>query len=1542
MRLFYVIKILFHLIFLVSGSALLAQELDCANGIDDDQDGFIDCADSECAGQGTCSEAFICTNTLYQVISNSLMRLDPLSGTYELVGKASNNYNGAGYNVQDGYIYGIRSALDGIHLWKINASGLVEDKGLIYQFSGRTYVGDFDENGNLYTYQSGSSAYLSYVDVDAEVLESKRLSITNLSKNTPAAADITYNPVFKKFYGLDARNILFVLDPVALTSEIIGDFSEDIDVTGSYGAAWSDVEGASYFSNNKTGKIYKFDFDSVGEVTSVTHVSTGQPTNSNDGMGCFYSLPPFETSCNDGLDNDGDGFVDCADPDCATTGFCPRIDFDLRSLDIAGPKSIVPIHITFINSSQIAASDYSFELQMPDGFSFLADTLEMLGSSTFDVVDVPTEGEGGNLSWNSLNLPVGDTIILSMSLLVDADIESGIYNFEASCLGVLSTPISFVHELVIDESIFYNPAPYSCEPSFYQVYKKRGEPNVFGKLNPDNGTYEQLSIIDPQANGLGYDVNSGFAYGSDGQKFIRLDKDGNVAYLDLDFENKVFVGDVDTLDHWVGKVGSDLVVVDLNKIELIETRVNQGMPGWDMAYNRDGNFYAVHKDILYMHDAETKLSREVGVLLGDAIPKSGHGAQWTGADGYHYISNNASGQIYRIDIETREATLCMVAEPGLQFNDGFACPLEIAPVFSYDYGDLEVFPVARQLVYQQDIAEDEVPDYKMVWLGDRVTEETLDPSNSEATGDSGDDGVGVPIITQSGDELQFDLKVSSNTENLDAYWGIWVDWDLDGNYESFRGGSSIISDIATIQAHVEIPQNYASNLYGVRTRVSLGALSEELFSGDVFEPGEVEDYIFSFSNEEQCSNGIDDDQNGLIDCEDPICIDVCDFGKTTTGEKGGLESNGNLISRISESMFRKKRFTRSGQKKLEMFVPRENQSKSNQLSLDGLIPYEAIPNSEVYVSTPDHLVGITNATELLSVDVYQRDKRVAVALLLNTEDRVYEHTKYVCDRLSGASIDDMFRFKIDGVHEFTIIKIRTVEGDVEYSTSFSFRTSDDDGLVVESHWGLGSYPDSTSYTNVQLWANSTNFLIAMCQSVLDQAQSYSDIVDYKIGLMPEVFVKSGKVIRDSLELVFSNKHGLEYLNGAGYVSYSETSEQEEFDIRFDLSGASEQLIKLPMNFAYYIGITFFHESISTPDMIFIAEGAWGYNLDGNNEAVESFDILPGGSLGEDRFRVNRSLQMSGEVRDYISIFRSFTPRFEGVDLERFEGLSFKAAGNATLEIVPVKAGVQDWANQAKFIIDLEEEEQYFVLEKDFFLNNKGQSATWEDLNMIVINVLGDKESSQEFNISLSDLSFGWNVDEAPYLVKTEMGIVGPLSHDHVASIYDGTLIDSVVIKAGVQDQSINLNVQNRSSSVLYVEDIYIDSHTGEFTVKDFVPQELRDGDVYTITVGYQPVTWPSQSIANVTLYLSTDDGLEEVEVQLKGRSSCVDQDHINSKDLANGRDLFKAKSTISANANTGIVDILTLMAGQNIDILPGFEVPSNNEILLITSDGCQE
>ena len=271
--------------------------------------------DNECDNYLDCEEILSCNNSLYQVISGVLKIFDPLTSSYEDMGASGlGSYNGAGYNVEDGYIYAIKTISGVNHMLKINKLGEAEDLGSIANWNGISYCADVDQYGNWIAFISGNSPQLRTIDLDQFPLQMTFQNLTNLSGvSIPNTADITYNPVQEKYYGMSNKFDLIEIDPVALTIDIV--WNENL-TTNNFGAAWSDSDGNSYFSNNATGEISRVLFDNNGIPTERTVVAYGEITNNNDGMNCTLALPPFETNCSDGIDNDGDGYIDGADPDC--------------------------------------------------------------------------------------------------------------------------------------------------------------------------------------------------------------------------------------------------------------------------------------------------------------------------------------------------------------------------------------------------------------------------------------------------------------------------------------------------------------------------------------------------------------------------------------------------------------------------------------------------------------------------------------------------------------------------------------------------------------------------------------------------------------------------------------------------------------------------------------------------------------------------------------------------------------------------------------------------------------------------------------------------------------------------------------------------------------------------------------------------------------------------------------------------------------------------------------------------------------------------
>ncbi|MEM1323623.1 MAG: LruC domain-containing protein [Bacteroidota bacterium] len=828
------------LILLCTAAYTQAQEI-CNNGIDDDGDGFIDCGDSECGNDANCSDAFTCTNALYQVINNSLKVLDVTTSTYTTIGSASANYNGAGYNVQDGYIYGIRND-NGAYLWRINAQGVETNLGAISNFGGRTYVGDFDENGRLHTYEHGSSPKLFYTDVDATPLQAISQSLTLIGGGSlPGVADITYNNKNKKFYGMASGLQLVEIDPVALTAEVIMDGSQDYTASGGFGAAWSDSEGFSYFSNNSDGRIFRATFAGDGSVSQLVHIANGQPTNANDGMGCFLSGPPFETNCNNGIDEDGDGLVDCDDPDCGFAANCINVAIAVNATAQTGPGGVVSYHLFFTNTSSHNVSGLTMSDVLPTGFTYIGDTIIFDGAGSFDGSLQPTDGATGAISWGQIDLNAGETVQISYDVAVSNSQANGNYFNNVSLTGAELVGSNST-AVQIDFTLTSNPVTFDCEPAFYQVYQKPGESNVYGKLNPVTGDYSVISLISYQANGLGFDVQSNLAYGAVGKNFISLDDEGTVKMLGLSFTKKCYVGDMDTLGNWYGKVNGNILKIDVSGPTLLATYSGQGMPGWDMAYNKDGNFYAVHNGTLYKFNTSTNTKSTVASISGDPAPSGGYGAQWTGKDGYLYISHNSTGEVYRIDVATGEARFVLQSYGGLRYNDGFSCPIDIPAIYKKDYSDLSTHSRVSHLVYAQDVYGDNEPDYKMVWLGKRVSEDLADNSNASADGDSYDDGLNHPLVYRPGGTAGMYVSLNTNFASQEVFYGMWIDWDNNGSYEDFYNGSKTITGMEDVLQTVNVPANFTSGSIAVRLRAAEKAFSSGDDDNDLL-LGEVEDYL---------------------------------------------------------------------------------------------------------------------------------------------------------------------------------------------------------------------------------------------------------------------------------------------------------------------------------------------------------------------------------------------------------------------------------------------------------------------------------------------------------------------------------------------------------------------------------------------------------------------------------------------------------------------------------------------------------------------------
>ncbi|MEO1256133.1 MAG: hypothetical protein AAFY41_14785, partial [Bacteroidota bacterium] len=351
-----------------------------------------------------------------------LKRLDPATGIYQTVGSSSITYNGAGFNYQDGYIYGIGS---GSVLVRIDNTGEATNLGSIADFSALSYSGDFDTLGNWYSFRKISGNWImNSIDVSVSPPVAVESSVTELSGVTSSGncADISFNAVTGKFYGMTGGN-LHEFNPTNQTVRVIADYSSSTG-SGGYGAVWSDNQGNTYFFNNGTGNIYRAKFDSNGNILSFGFSATSAPNSSNDGMSCPLGAPPvFPEICNNGLDDDGDGLIDCEDPDCTASESC-GVSGEIYSSNTACESSIATYHTFFTNNSSLDNTITVTEV-LPTGFTFLQDTIEFDGAGSNAGTFQPVEGDQGTIKWGPLTIRGGETVRVSYDVTLNQTVING-------------------------------------------------------------------------------------------------------------------------------------------------------------------------------------------------------------------------------------------------------------------------------------------------------------------------------------------------------------------------------------------------------------------------------------------------------------------------------------------------------------------------------------------------------------------------------------------------------------------------------------------------------------------------------------------------------------------------------------------------------------------------------------------------------------------------------------------------------------------------------------------------------------------------------------------------------------------------------------------------------------------------------------------------------------------------------------------------------------------------------------------------------------
>lgn len=502
--------------------------------------------------------------------------------------------------------------------------------------------------------------------------------------------------------------------------------------------------------------------------------------------------------------------------------------------------------------------------------------------------------------------------------------------------------------------------------------------------------------------------------------------------------------------------------------------------------------------------------------------------------------------------------------------------------------------------------------------------------------------------------------------------------------------------------------------------------------------------------QEDCANGIDDDGDGLVDCDDPSCSGYASCpvieAPTSSANSGGLESNNRLSQQISKRNFeRTKNSYKFNKNAAKIFSKSARYGKAASskigIQLSDFIPLDIINEDYVIDSSPKDLLNITNATNLYSVDYMRNNEAVASVLLLKTENGVYEHTKYICDRLLGAQLISVSTIEIKA-QQFIKSLIRNVDGSLEFVLSLSAKAVNSDAnFSVESHWTLDKYEKNVPFYNFQIWSNSLDDLLRLGEEVVHLLEVQKPIVSYNNSAPPTVFVRKGNYHNGKLDLQIVNTNRSNHVVFDGGLRVTETEAVSYVSSSIDLDGNYISNIEVDAGNLFDIGFRI-GDGVATPDDLFMSDGPWGYDDAAPSTAINHFSIQTNNTeFTNEEYPIERNLELTATTSEYVAAYRALTPKFNPIDVSSYKSLQLKAKGTGTLFIRLVKESVNQWENQYKTTINLTNTMQDFSIPFTEFKSVTGADIVLNDVTSIVFTMLANNGELETKEMNLQQLRF---------------------------------------------------------------------------------------------------------------------------------------------------------------------------------------------------------
>jgi len=370
--------------------------------------------------------------------------------------------------------------------------------------------------------------------------------------------------------------------------------------------------------------------------------------------------------------------------------------------------------------------------------------------------------------------------------------------------------------------------------------------------------------------------------------------------------------------------------------------------------------------------------------------------------------------------------------------------------------------------------------------------------------------------------------------------------------------------------------------------------------------------------------------------------------ESSSGEKGGLESNG----RLAEDLALRSRYLR--------LYPTHfaRAAAPGDHELDWVMPSAPPAGMTMLEVTPADLTGYTNALDLYSVDYFEGSDRVGTVAVYETEGSYYEHSKAVCDRNGGARIGSVVGKLRDGAGllQTSTLHPETLERDT--AVSFVLREVAEGDWVADVAWLREQLPEvdeGQRVLNVDVWAATPSRLNMLIDGVLE-ALDEGAVTWSMEGAVPEAFFERASTLGGEVDYA---------IRARGETNLSIIARVHNYDGSVNSIPVTDSLGD--GTWSHDIGM---FEDVQldllvdghVEDSVWLADGIWIPTSEGNFDRAScdfDHDYADANGLGVGKLSGDLWLSGCGEVSGMgrVGIGRSLA---RAQDFTDFEGIAFKS------------------------------------------------------------------------------------------------------------------------------------------------------------------------------------------------------------------------------------------------------------------------------------------